>query len=110
VPVLRDLADIVVPMGGGDHTLNRAGMPVTGRGAFEAVHGAGMRAIYDLSNLGASRFVVATGQSGNLLSRHYDDLNPLWHEGKTITIAGTREVLRKDGATLLTLAPVKATR
>ena len=103
VPVLRDLADIVVPVGGGTYTLNRAGISA----AFEAVHGAGMRAIYDLADLDASRFVVATGQSGNLLSRHYDDMNPLWREGKGIAIAGTKAALREAGAALLVLAPAK---
>jgi penicillin amidase len=103
VPVLRDLADIVVPMGGGAYTLNRAAAAAN----FEAVHGAGMRAIYDLANLDASRFVVATGQSGNLLSRHYDDMTPLWREGKGVTIAGTRDALRDAGAASLILAPAR---
>ena len=36
------------------------------------------REIIDLADLGNSRFMHTTGQSGNLLSRHYDDLIPQW--------------------------------
>ena len=41
---------------------------------FGAVHAAGYRAIYDLAQPDASRWIAATGQSGHPLSPHYGDL------------------------------------
>jgi penicillin amidase len=107
VPVLRRIADIVTPIGGGDDTIARAAMPIVGSTPFEAVHGPGLRAVYDLSDLSASRFIVATGQSGNPLSSHYSDMTPLWRDGKTITLAGARERLRAEADGELILAPEK---
>jgi len=37
-------------------------------------HAPGYRHIIDLADLNNSRFVITTGQSGNVLSSHYDDL------------------------------------
>ncbi|TAN58503.1 MAG: penicillin acylase family protein, partial [Rhodospirillales bacterium] len=53
-------------------------------GNFRHVHGAGLRAVFDLGNPMASRFIIATGQSGNPLSPHYDDLVRLWRDGRSI--------------------------
>ena len=105
VPVLRDLADIVTPIGGGDDTIACAAMSIASPMPFEAVHGPGLRAVYDLADLSASRFIVATGQSGNPLSSHYGDMTSLWRDGKTITLAGTRERLRAEADGELILAP-----
>jgi penicillin amidase len=100
------VADILTPIGGGDETVMRAAMPIAGPAPYEAVHGPGMRAVYDLADLSASRFVVSTGQSGNPLSPHYDDLLPLWRNGETFTVNGTREALREEAEGDLTLMPL----
>ena len=46
------------------------------------VHGPGLRAIMDLSDLSGAAFVLATGQSGNSLSRHYADQIGIWARGE----------------------------
>jgi penicillin amidase len=96
-----------VPIGGDDETVACAAMIVTGPTPYEAVHGPGMRAVYDFADLAASRFVVATGQSGNPLSAHYDDLNPLWRTGRTITLGGSRAALRQAAEGELFLVPIQ---
>jgi penicillin amidase len=106
VPVLRTLADIVVPIGGDDETVACAAMIVAGPTPYEAVHGPGMRAVFDFADLAASRFVIATGQSGNPLSAHYDDLNPLWRTGRSITLGGLRTALRQTAEGELLLVPL----
>ena len=53
------------------------------------------RAIYDLADLDASRFVTATGQSGNPLSRHYRDLTTLWATGGSVPIERDRASYRQ---------------
>src|SRR3546814_17931480 len=54
---------------------------------FEDVHGAGFRAVYDLENLDRSRFMIATGQSGNPLSHLYGNLTLRWRDGQTVSLA-----------------------
>ena len=82
VPVLSSLFNVRLPVDGGSYTVNRAHMrPDSRQAPFASVHGAGLRAVYDLSDLTKSRFVVAPGQSGNLLSPHYRDLAERWRDG-----------------------------
>jgi penicillin amidase len=84
LPVVGAWASRRVAMDGDDTTLLRGGNGILGQ--FDAVHGAAYRGIYDLADLDRSRFVVAPGQSGNLLSAHAWDLLPLWARGDTIAI------------------------
>ncbi|MGB8275159.1 MAG: penicillin acylase family protein, partial [Alphaproteobacteria bacterium] len=44
-------------------------------------HGAGLRAVYDLADLDGSLFALAPGQSGNILSAHYQDTLRGWRDG-----------------------------
>ena len=84
VAVLGALAGRSVAMDGDDTTLLRGGNGILGQ--FAALHGAAYRGVYDLADLERSRFVVAPGQSGNLLSAHAWDMLPLWASGHTVTI------------------------
>ncbi len=75
---------------GGNRTLNR-GAHRQRRGShtnahFLHIHGAGMRAVHDLAGA-PSQYALATGQSGNPLSRHYDDLMRPWRDGAYVTFA-----------------------
>ncbi|MGE0744310.1 MAG: penicillin acylase family protein [Rhodospirillales bacterium] len=82
VPVLRDLADIVIETDGGAHTVNRAQPRISSEATpYADVHGPGLRAVYDLADLAGSRFMIATGQSGNPLSAHYRDTTERWRDG-----------------------------
>jgi penicillin amidase len=91
VPVVADLVAYELPTDGGQDTVNRGGSSFIAPlpQAFRHRHGAGFRAVFDLKNPDASRFVIATGQSGNPLSAHYGDLAPLWQRGESVTLAGT---------------------
>src|SRR5258708_5456227 len=68
VPLLRDFASVRFPADGGGHTLNRATPHFGGPNPFEAVHGAGYRAVYDFSALDNTPFAIPLGQSGNMFS------------------------------------------
>ena len=85
IPMLRRLARSSLAVGGDSSTVDAQGVASTGP-PFEAVHGASFRAVYDLADLDRSRFVIATGQSGNPFSRHLLDFSTLWHRIDTITI------------------------
>lgn len=90
VPLFDRLFGYAVETGGGDYTVNRAGVRLAGEGdgVFENIHGPGFRAVYDLADLDNSRFMIATGQSGNPLSPHYGDLAERWRDGHYVTLAG----------------------
>lgn len=86
IPGFTALADFTSPNSGGDYTVKRAATQPSSRSPYKEFHGGGFRGIYDLSNLSNSRFVIGTGQSGNILSGNYGDFFPLWRDGKYVTI------------------------
>jgi penicillin amidase len=59
---------------------------------YRAFHGAGYRAVYDLADPDNSRFMISTGQSGNVFSPYYDDLVRLWAESRYITLPARPKV------------------
>ena len=64
VPILRRWADLSIESDGGNHTVNRGSTARDKRAAaFRHTDGSGYRAVYDLSNLESSVFMIATGQS-----------------------------------------------
>lgn len=95
-----------VRVGGGNDTLNRGGMRIGDPDyPFAAIHGPGYRAVYDLGDLDRSRFSIATGQSGNPFSLHYDDFVPLWREGRTVELSGSRSAFRASSVEAMQLLP-----
>lgn len=108
IPGLRSLTDLVVETDGGDHTVNRGQTRQGGPSPYSHVHGSGYRAVYDLGDLDRSRYIIATGQSGNPFSRHYRDLLERWRSGGFITIAGNRDAVQQRAAGILTLSPAPA--
>lgn len=106
VPLLAGLFDLSIETDGGAFTVNRGTSRIRDpERPFAHVHGAGLRAVYDLADLDNSRFAIATGQSGNPLSPHWGDLVHAWRDGATLRLAGDRDRLAAEGAALLTLHP-----
>jgi len=106
IPLLGRLVNTDIPTDGGFYTVNRGAHWLGNAGApYAHVHGAGLRAIYDLADLSRSRFMIATGQSGNPLSRHFRDLVEPWRDGRWLTLGLDRESLEQGGHGRLTLRP-----
>jgi penicillin amidase len=63
------------------------------------------RAVIDVGNWGASRYVLLGGQSGNPLSDHYADLVPIWQQGRGVPIHWEDEAVAKHTISTLTLIP-----
>ncbi len=97
LPLVGSLFDIGLEVPGGAETVDRAGFIHTDEVHFPAVHGPGYRGIFDLSNLDASRFIIATGQSGSPLSAHFGDLAERWRDGQFITLSGTADEVAAKG-------------
>lgn len=78
---------------GGETTLARGGfaahpsLDLASAGRWFERVGSGYRGIYDMADPDSSVFIIATGQSGHPLSRHYDDLAELWRRGEYITMS-----------------------
>jgi penicillin amidase len=89
IPLIGKLADSSIDTDGDNHTINRSS-PLMGKdgATFPAIHGAGLRAIFDFADLDDSRFIIATGQSGNLFSPHYADMVRRWRDGSYVTLPG----------------------
>ncbi|MFM9844382.1 MAG: penicillin acylase family protein [Dongiaceae bacterium] len=101
VPLLGSWLFTPLETDGDEYTLSRgtAGIDYeSGEPVYPHIHGASMRAIFDLANLDDSRFMLAGGQSGNPLSPHYRDLLPRWRDQQYFTMVG-------QGVDTLTLRP-----
>jgi penicillin amidase len=89
-PVLRFIpglgrlagADLATP--GDGQTVNRGGMAAD----FAHVHGPGLRLVADLGSPDGLLAIVATGQSGHPLSRHWMDLAERWATGGMLRLSG----------------------
>jgi len=86
IPVLDKLTRLEAPKGGDDFTIERGFYHSVDMTAFPNSEGAGFRGVYDLADLGASRFMIASGQSGNPLSEHWRDLFERWLAGASIAM------------------------
>ncbi len=105
VPGLGWLVNIRQSTSGGDHTLMRGLTAGDGPDPFLNVHGAGYRAIYDFADPESSVFVIATGQSGHVLSRHYDDLGVLWRRGEYVPMTLDPDLARAGAVGIMRLEP-----
>lgn len=91
VPVLGRLTTLAAPTGGDEWTVSRGGVRGFGPAPWTHVHGAGLRLVADLSDPDRTRAVIATGQSGNPVSRHWGDLLPLWRDGREVVLGRAAE-------------------
>lgn len=106
VPLASWFANRHIAADGGAYTLNRvANVLASAHQPFAGVHGAGYRAVYDLADLPASRFMIVPGQSGNPISSFYDHLLEAWRDGKWIQMESDQERLRRYAKARLLLLP-----
>jgi penicillin G amidase len=107
-PYLSRLFGIEVPTGGDSVTVDVGHFnPRNERWPFASTHAATYRAVYDLADLDRSQFVTATGQSGNPLSPHYDDLTGLWAKGGSVPLGRDGAIYRQQAVGELRLEPQK---
>lgn len=105
VPFLKYFVNIRQSTSGGDDTLMRGVSRGEGPEPYQNVHSAGYRGVYDFADPDSSVFIIATGQSGHPLSRHYDDLGELWRRGEYIPMSLDPELARAAAAGVMELTP-----
>jgi penicillin amidase len=91
---------------GGDHTLMRGQTSGDGPEPFLNTHAAGYRGVYDFNDPDSSLFVIATGQSGHPLSRHYDDLAEFWRRGEYVRMSLDTDLARAGATGITVLNPI----
>lgn len=103
LPILRHFVNIRQSTSGGDTTLMRAKTLGTGPNPYLNVHAGGYRGVYDMADPESSVFIIDTGQSGQPLSRHYDDLAPIWRRGEYLPMSLDIDLARAGslGSTML---------
>jgi penicillin amidase len=105
-PLLGWLFNIEIPSGGGDTTVNVGHFaPRDEQHPFASIHAATYRGLYDLADLERSRWIAATGQSGNPLSSHYRDLTRLWAAGESVPMTRRADIYGKGAIGRLRLVP-----
>jgi len=72
---------------------------------FQQVHGATFRQVLDLADWDKGMATSAPGQSGQPLSPHYNDLAPLWAEGRYFPLAYSRAKVEEVTRHRLRLQP-----
>ncbi|KNG95562.1 penicillin acylase family protein [Pseudaestuariivita atlantica] len=107
VPLLRYFVNIRQSTSGGDNTLMRGKTSGEGDNPYLNVHAAGYRGVYDFLDPDSSVFVTATGQSGHLFSRHYDDLSVLWRRGEYVPMSLDEGLARAAAVGVTTLVPME---
>ena len=98
LPIISYLSNIVQETPGGQNTLMSGEYIGYGENPYIQNRGSGLRAIYDFSEQSKSFFILSTGQSGNPLSRHYDDMTSMWKLGEYIPTIIDKEVIEGSGA------------
>ncbi|MEK6242888.1 MAG: penicillin acylase family protein [Pseudomonadota bacterium] len=107
-PLLARLFDITVPSPGDAYTVNAGRNNLNDEAQpFANRHAASLRAIYDLSNLEKSLYIHSGGQSGNILSPHYDAFTEAWAKNEYIPMRTERKTLDAEPHQLLRLVPAK---
>jgi len=74
-------------------------------GSFEQDDGASYREIFDLSDWDASVGINVPGQSGQPAAKHYDDLLPMWLEGRYFPLSYSKKAVDVVTSDVLELIP-----
>ena len=98
VPLLRSLFATTIPANGGYDTIDRGATPLASTEPYADILGPSLRMIVDLGDVESARFIISPGESGNVLSPHYNDLMRVWRDHGYITFGG-------EAAATLLLSP-----
>ncbi len=86
-PIIGPMLNRQIPTSGSILTVNVGNYD---QDSFVQKTGPSYREILDFDALDASRFIHPMGQSGDPLSRHYDDFLRTWRDGETIPMSQNR--------------------
>ena len=108
VPLLGFFANISQEVDGGSETLLRTASKSDDPFNHTAVHGGALRMVVNFADLQHAKFIISTGQSGNIVSKYYDDLSSLWAAGEYIEIPTEREFIETNALGQMNVRTVNA--
>ncbi len=93
------------PMNGTNAVMNKMAFPLNGEGKYEVYIGPAMRIIHDFSQPSNSISINPTGQSGHVMSKHYDDQAEMFNNGIYRKQMTDRKEIKENSIGTLTLTP-----
>jgi len=90
-------------VGGGSEVINNLAPELDTTGFFPVVSGPALRKITDFGDLDHGETVSPTGQSGNLMSDHYDDQAEMFATGKFRLMMMNKKEIEEQSKSKLTL-------
>lgn len=101
LPLLGRLFDRRIPSAGGRYTINVSVADYDDEHGYDGVLGATYRQVIPLGDPAASLFSLDSGQSGNIVDRHYADLAQRHRTGQGVSIDATAAGGGTDSALVL---------
>jgi len=93
-----------MPIKGGNEVINNLGFNLNGTGQYKVTYGPAMRIIIDFSDVDNAVSVLPTGQSGNIMSDHYNDQAKMYADGDfREMLMNKAEIEKKQIGTLILL-------
>ena len=90
---------------GGNEVINNMMFKLDTTGFFPVYAGPSMRTVIDMGNLEGAMSINPTGQSGNFLSKHYDDQAQMFIDVKYRPQLMNEKEIEENKASVLTLEP-----
>ncbi len=91
VLIPKFLQEISSEISGSKHTLNS--IMLRDLSNYKVAKGSSFKMIIDFSAPTKNMFIIPSGQSGHLISRHYDDQTNLWKSGNYIYLSGVKDLI-----------------
>jgi len=95
------------PVPGGPEVINQIAMPLNGEGVYKSTYGPAMRIVLDFADIENSKSILPTGQSGNIMSRHYYDQAIMYNSGKSRKQKMNRKEIDNNKMGRLMLQPIR---
>ncbi len=93
------------PIAGGNETVNQQGFELNGEGIYKIKFGPAMRRVIDFADPENGKSILPTGQSGNIMSKHYADQAEMFVKGETRKELMNRKEIEEKCKDKLTLQP-----
>jgi penicillin G amidase len=95
------------PVPGGQEVINQMGFDLNPEGVYRVKYGPAMRIVLDMADVESSKSVLPTGQSGNVMSRYYNDQSNMYNSGKMRKQKMNRAEIESNRSGRLILEPGK---
>lgn len=92
---------------GGSYTLLRGRTDFGEDPPYYNRHASAFRALYDLSDLDASKYIISTGQSGHFLSPYYKDMADKWAGLEYVEVSANSEDYETGAVGVWNLEPAE---